>query len=96
MIVLVVVLLALNLGLLGFAGWWFVLRRPESVLERRRRKQWVITLKSGEAFRGVLTDCDAGSVVLSSAEHFADPTSPVAVDGEVVVLLGDVKYAQRL
>jgi small nuclear ribonucleoprotein (snRNP)-like protein len=94
--VLLVILLVVNLGALGVAGWWFVVRRPESVLERRRRKQWVITLKSGEAFRGVLTDHDTGSVVLSDAEHYADPTSPVPVDGEVVVLLGDIKYAQRL
>ena len=55
MTVLLVILLVVNLGALGLAGWWFVVRRPESVMERRRRKQWVITLKSGEAFRGVLT-----------------------------------------
>lgn len=66
-----------------------------NVLSRRERKQWVVTLKSGEAFRGVLTDHDAGCVVLSNAEHYADPTSPVPVDGEVVVLLSDIKYAQR-
>lgn len=95
MIVLVVVLLVLNLGALGFAGWWFLLRRPESVLDRRQRKQWVITLKSGDAFRGVLTDHDAGCLVLSDAQHYADPTTPVPVDGEVVVLLSDIKYAQR-
>lgn len=65
------------------------------VLARRERKQWVITLKSGEAFRGVLTDHDKGCVVLANAEHYSDPLSPIPVDGEVVVLLSDIKYAQR-
>jgi small nuclear ribonucleoprotein (snRNP)-like protein len=94
-VVPVVVLVVVDLVALGLAGWWLVLRRPESVLDRRRRKQWVVTLKSGEAFRGVLTDHDASCVVLSDAEHYSDPQTPVPVDGEVVVLLSDIKYAQR-
>lgn len=97
MIVLVVLL---TVGCLGLGVMVVVLLRqqkaPEDVLTRRERKQWVLTLKSGDAFRGLLVDHDAVSVVLTSAEHFSDPQSPTPVDGEVVVLLSDLKYAQRL
>lgn len=73
-------------------AWWF---RGDSVLKRRERAQWVVTLKDGTAFRGVLTDHDRRSIVLSDADHMGgDSRTPV--DGEVVILLGDVKYAQRL
>ena len=74
-------------------AWWF---RADSVLRRRRRAQWMVTLKDGGAFRGVLSDHDRRSIVLSNAEHFSDETTRVPVDGEVVIQLGDVKYAQRL
>lgn len=74
------------------AVWWY---SADSVLRRRERTQWVVTLKDGAAFRGVLTDHDRRSIVLSEAEHLAD-SARVPVDGEVVILLTDVKYAQRL
>lgn len=96
MIVLVVVLLMLVAGLSVLLVVLWRERARHGVLERRQRMQWVISLKSGDAFRGVLTDHDGTSIVLSNAEHYADPTTPVPVDGEVFVLLGDVKYAQRL
>jgi small nuclear ribonucleoprotein (snRNP)-like protein len=76
-------------------AWWMIRRRPD-VLEQRERRQWVVTLKTGSAFRGVLTDHDRACLVLSDAEHLSDEHSPVPVDGEVIVLLVDVKYAQRL
>lgn len=83
------ILAAVAVGL----AWWF---RADSVLRRRRRAQWMVTLKDGTAFRGVLSDHDRRSIVLSDAEHYSDETTRVPVDGEVVILLGDVKYAQRL
>lgn len=92
----VVLLLSLTVVALG-TGLVVLWQRRDtgSVLSRRERKQWVVTLKSGEAFRGVLTDHDTGCLVLSSAEHYSDPLTPIPVDGEVVVLLSDIKYAQR-
>lgn len=68
----------------------------ERVMDRRVRKPWLVSLKSGEAFKGMLVDHDDACLVLSHADHFADPHSSVPVDGEVVLLLSDVKYAQRL
>lgn len=73
-------------------AWWF---RGDSVLRRRERSQWVVTLKDGATFRGVLTDHDRSAIVLSNADHFSGD-SRIPVDGEVVILLGDVKYAQHL
>lgn len=92
MLILVAALgLALGAGILT-AVWW---HSADSVLRRRERTQWVVTLKDGAAFRGVLTDHDRRSIVLSDAEHLAD-SARVPVDGEVVISLADVKYAQRL
>lgn len=90
---LIAACLAVALGALLLVGvWWY---GADSVLRRRERTQWVVTLKDGTAFQGVLTDHDRRSIVLSDAEHYAD-SSHVPVDGEVVILLADVKYAQRL
>lgn len=87
----IVAALVLVVAAVGLA-WWF---RGDGVLRRRARSQWVVTLKDGTAFRGVLTDHDRRSIVLSDADHMGgDSRTPV--DGEVVILLADVKYAQRL
>lgn len=86
-IVAALILAAVALGL----AWWF---RADSVLKRRARQQWVVTLKDGTGFRGVLSDHDRRTIVLSDAEHIGDARVPV--DGEVVILLADMKYAQRL
>lgn len=83
------ILAAVAVGL----AWWF---RADTVLRRRQRAQWMVTLKAGGAFRGVLSDHDRRCIVLSDAEHYSDETTRVPVDGEVVIQLGDVKYAQRL
>lgn len=65
------------------------------VLRRRRRRGVIVTLKSGDAFRGTLTGSDRWTVVLRHAESIGDGR-PIAVDGELLLPSADVRYMQRL
>lgn len=69
-----------------------------SLLEQRMRQQVIVTLKTGEAFRGVLFEHDDEVFVLRDAEQvgIADGRPTVtAVDGELVLLVSEVAYCQR-
>ena len=79
-------------ALLATAVW---ASQQQSVLSRRRRAA-IVTLKTGEAFRGVTASLDARAVVLRQAVAVgAGPRSEdVTVDGEVLVLIQDVAYVQ--
>lgn len=61
----------------------------------RRRVQVVLTLKSGRSFRGVLWSVDGEAVVLRNAEALVVDSAPIPVDGEVIVLRGDIEFFQR-
>lgn len=66
------------------------------VLRRRRLKRVIVTLKSGRAFDGVLWEHDAEAWVLRNAEAIgANPTDRVSVDGEVVLMVGEIDFTQR-
>ena len=67
-----------------------------NVLTRRAHRQVIVTLKAGDTFRGVLSGSDRWSVVLTGAESLTDAGKGLPVDGEVILLLADVKYLQRL
>lgn len=71
--------------------------QPEpSLLERYMRDDVVVTLKTGTGFRGVLFEFDDRVLVLRSAEaRERDSTSPVAVDGDVVLRWVDVDFVQH-
>lgn len=65
------------------------------IVGNRVRAKVLVTLKSGDGFEGVLWEADRQALVLRGASMVGlagDP--PVAVDGEVVVLLVDVAYIQ--
>lgn len=66
-----------------------------SLLEQRLRELVVVTLKTGAAFRGVLVDADDKVWVLRNAEALSADQRPVPVDGEVVILVADVAYANK-
>lgn len=65
------------------------------VLRRRLLKAVLVTLKTGETFRGVLWQHDREAVVLRNVAA-VDPHAdqPTAVDGEVVVFVADVAFLQ--
>lgn len=63
------------------------------------RKAVIVTLKSGEAFRGVLFDADRDAIVLRNASVLdgnGTDRTPTPVDGELLVLRADLSYMQFL
>lgn len=66
------------------------------VLRSRLRRRVLVTLKTGDAFDGVLFDADGQALVLRNASQVGvvNRGTPVPVDGEVLVLLEDVAYLQ--
>jgi small nuclear ribonucleoprotein (snRNP)-like protein len=72
---------------------------PEvSLLADRGRRQVLVTLKSGAAFRGVLYATDREALVLREAQALAygAQKATVPVEGELVALRADVDYLQVL
>lgn len=68
----------------------------DRLVRRRVRDTVVVTLKDGQAFRGVLFDVDGRSFVLRDTKVVvADGARQVPVDGELLVARADVAYMQR-
>jgi small nuclear ribonucleoprotein (snRNP)-like protein len=74
--------------------WWLEERGglPRGTVRRRA----IVTLKTGEAFSGVVFDVDRQAFVLRNAEvvGLGDKRTSVPVDGEVLILRADVAYLQ--
>ncbi len=70
--------------------------RPRLVRSRVKSRV-VVTLKSGASFEGVLFEVDANAWVLRSAVALGagDRDGNVPVDGEVLLFVADIEYAQR-
>lgn len=85
------VALAILAGLLFAAA---VLSAQDRLIRRRLKERIVMTLKSGEAFNGLLCEIDMKTVVLRDAKVL-NGTNPVPVDGELIVARADINYLQR-
>lgn len=96
--VVVVVLLAVLVAVVAAGGVaaGVLLVRPSAVSERVRSRV-LVTLKSGAAFDGVLYAADRRAWVLRNASALGagDRGETVPVDGEVLILTGDIDFAQR-
>jgi len=66
------------------------------LLIERRRRRVLVTLKTGEAFSGVLFAVDRDAIVLRAAVAGAYGARPGngAVDGEALILRPDIAYLQ--
>lgn len=66
------------------------------LLRQRVHKVVIVTLRSGRGFRGVLFDADPDLLVLRNAE-VVEPgaSSPVGVDGEVLIPRCEIEFVQR-
>lgn len=66
-------------------------------LKQRLKSRVVVTLKSGDAFDGILWHADRDVWVLRSATavHAGPNGSSIGLDGEVVLLASEINYAQR-
>lgn len=70
--------------------------KPTGV-SRRLRSRVLVTLKSGASFDGVLFSADRSVWVLRDAHALGagDNGATVPVDGEVLIFVADVEYAQK-
>lgn len=93
MIVAVVVLTVLLLAAVVLV---VALARPTG-LSRRLRSRLLVTLKTGATFDGVLFSADRDVWVLRNAQALGagDNGATVPVDGEVLVMVADIEYAQK-
>lgn len=64
------------------------------ILRNRLNRRALVTLKTSEAFSGVLYEVDAQALVLREAESIDGTRTNIAVDGEIVILRADVAYVQ--
>lgn len=68
----------------------------DRLLRERLRQDVIVTLRSGEAFRGVLYAADVRSLVLREVKMLTDASAhPMVVDGELIVARDHVDYLQR-
>ena len=80
---------------IAFAAWRGLEPVPD-VLAERRARQVLVTLKTGEAFAGVLYQQDADLIVLreATAMAFGPRSENVPVEGEALILRADIAYLQ--
>lgn len=92
--VLLAVAVLLLAGATSWAAW--AAAQPR-VMKARMRHRVVVTLKDGGSFDGVLWETDSRVWVLRNAVALGagDRDADVPVDGEVLVMVADVAYAQR-
>jgi small nuclear ribonucleoprotein (snRNP)-like protein len=67
------------------------------LIREHLRKRVIVTLKTGEAFGGVLFSADSEALVLREAvllEASGTDRAPQSVDGELLVLRADLAYLQ--
>lgn len=92
MIVALVLLVGLSAGL-GFLLWH---RSSHGLIASRLRSRVLVTLKTGEAFSGLLYATDGEAIVLreATAVAFGSRAENVPVEGEALILRCDIAYMQ--
>lgn len=68
------------------------------VLSSRLREQVVVTTKNDDVFTGILFSIDSKALVLRNAQAVGqgENRTDLPLDGELIVLLPDVAFIQRL
>lgn len=67
--------------------------RRDRVIRSHIRTRFVVTLKTGETFDGLLLDADASTVVLGDASLLTDNARTPA-DGQLFLARADIAYMQ--
>lgn len=72
--------------------------RRSRVIASRLRERVIVTLKTGDAFAGLLFTHDNKALVLRETEALGagERRTNLALDGELILLLADVAYIQKL
>ena len=56
---------------------------------------FIVTTKSGQAYRGVLFDSDPHCLVLRNTEALDGDGGPIPIDGELLLTWADVAFLNR-
>jgi hypothetical protein len=94
-VILVVCVALFVLGAVGLVLWHTDRGSLDRIVTDHLREKYVVTLKSGETFDGVLTEADGRSVVLMQARSLSPDHNPVLIDGCLVLARADIRYLQR-
>lgn len=89
------IIVALAVVVAVMVTWSVCGRRDGTVLPGRVHQAVIVTLKSGDGYRGVLFESDRYAMVLRNAEALNPDGTRVMVDGEFIVLRADIAYLQR-
>lgn len=65
----------------------------DRLVKSHLRTRFLVTLKTGEAFEGLLYEVDDRTLVLADA-YAVDPTARQQVDGHLFIARADVAYMQ--
>lgn len=65
----------------------------DRIIKSHLRQRFVVTLKSGDAFEGLVLDADSRMIVLGDAQTFT-ADGPAGVDGQLFIERADVAYFQ--
>lgn len=68
--------------------------RKDRLLRGLLRDRFVVTLRGGESFDGLLVDADEKTVRLANAWAITDK-SRVSIDGELFIPRGEIAYMQK-
>lgn len=68
--------------------------RPDRIVRRHVRTKFLITMKDGSTWRGVLMEADELTLSLFDAEALGADGTPTPADNQVLLPRGDVAYMQ--
>ena len=68
----------------------------DRLLKRALRDRFVVTLKSGQSFDGLLDEWDHSHYVFADAHALGDGQLPVQVHGHLFVDRANVAYLQKM
>jgi small nuclear ribonucleoprotein (snRNP)-like protein len=69
--------------------------RADRIVRRLLRTEFVVTMKSGQTWQGVLTEADEHSLALMAVSEIALDGTRTPADGQVFLPRRDVAYMQR-
>jgi small nuclear ribonucleoprotein (snRNP)-like protein len=68
---------------------------PDRIVRSLRRTEFVVTMKTGQTWRGVLTEADEHTLTLMAVTEIAHDGTVTQADGQIFLPRSDVAYMQR-
>lgn len=83
-------------------GLWFYderlgvhVTRADRIVKKYVRDRFVVTMKDGQTWNGLLTDADTVTLSLADVQAISPDGSRVKADGEIFLPRADVAYMQK-